>query len=309
MPLDYSAVEEYHVRLEKNGQFQQGRMWLGEGKEWEIEVSEGTPRLSAPHTPHTPMDPLHLFERVVTTLAPLDLRLRACGTCAHFRRSPHESGEGWLGYCSYRGTDADAPLLPGPVSLLAPDCHAYQPATETPPLADPYHLASQGELSDLHVTKALPAAPKKPKSLFGSLRDLLGLKKEEQEMIRAGVVERPGGQPCPVCGTRMTNRASVANADKRGEERVLSVWRCPHCSGNYLDDWFEAFVGSKSYDAERLYVVPPLEANAGAAIVVHCPRPDVKGCTCIANQHFDRWGDDLEQHGRRIKHRESVVSL
>jgi hypothetical protein len=55
--------------------------------------------------------------------------------------------------------------------------------------------------------------------------------------------------------------------------------------------------------------VPPVEANAAAAIVVHCPRPDVKGCTCIANQHFDRWGNELEKQGRRIKHRESVVSL
>jgi hypothetical protein len=107
----------------------------------------------------------------------------------------------------------------------------------------------------------------------------------------------------------MTNRASIANMDKRGEERVLSVWRCPHCQGNYLDDWFEAWVGSRAHDAERLYVVPPLEANEAAAIVVHCPRPDVKGCTCIANQHFDRWGDKLESTGRRIKARESVVSL
>ena len=62
-------------------------------------------------------------------------------------------------------------------------------------------------------------------------------------------------------------------------------------------------------DAERLYVVPPVEANAGAAIVVHCPRPDVKGCTCIANQFFDEWGNRLEKEGRRIKARESVVSF
>ena len=101
----------------------------------------------------------------------------------------------------------------------------------------------------------------------------------------------------------MTNRASITNADKRGNERVLSVWRCPHCYGNYLDDWFEAFIGSRARDGERLYVVPPVEANKGATIVVHCPRPDIKGPKTIANKHFDEWGDALEKIGRRIKHR------
>lgn len=304
MPLDYSAVEEYHVRLVKAGERTQGKMWLPEGQEWQVEITEGEPRVSAP-SGDGDMHPLALFQRTLETLDARGVQLRACGTCAFFRRSPAENGEGWLGYCTFRGDDPEGKI--GPVSLLAPDCHAYEATTATQALIDPHEVPVSQR--DPNNTNVLPSLPRQEKGVFGALKGLFGLKKEEHEMVRAGVVERPGGQPCPVCGTRMTNRASIANADKKGEERVLSVWRCPHCSGNYLDDWFEAYVGSKSYDAERLYVVPPVEANAGAAIVVHCPRPDVKGCTCIANQHFDKWGNDLETKGRRIKARESVVSL
>lgn len=316
MPLDYNAVEEYHVRLQKNSEFKQGRMWLGEQNEWEIEVTEGSPRLSAQMIEGNVMSPFRQFERVVKTLEPLNTRLRSCGTCAHFRRSPHENAEGWIGYCSYRGdqealgADAKVTMLLGEVSLLSADCHAYQATNETPPLAPLHDLALDGQIPDPDLTKKMPTVTLSfAQRTLNWLRNLLGLRKAESEIVRAGGVERPGGQPCAVCGTRMTNRASVANADKRGNERVLSVWRCPHCSTNYLDDWFEAFIGSKAHDGERLYVVPPVEANAGAAIIVHCPRPDVKGCNCPANQHFDKWGNALEGNGRRIKHRESVVSL
>jgi hypothetical protein len=306
MPLDYSAVEEYHIRLAKGSEVGQGRMWLPEGDEWQVEVTEGEPRTTAAHEMGAEMTPLRLFQRTRDHLEAQAVQMRVCGTCVFFRRSPAEHGEGWLGYCAYRNDNHEAPL--GTVALLAPDCHQYQSTTEAQPLIDPDEAPSTAR--DPNNTRALPSLPKEEKKgLFGSIRNLLGLNKEEPEMVRAGVVERPGGQPCPVCGTRMTNRASIANADKRGEERVLSVWKCPHCAGNFLDDWFEAYVGSKSYDAERLYVVPPIEANVAAAIVVHCPRPDVKGCTCIANQHFDKWGNELEKSGRRIKARESVVSL
>ena len=67
MPLDYNAVEEYHVRLEKNSEFKQGRMWLGEQNEWEIEVTEGSPRLSAQMIEGNVMSPFRQFERVVTS--------------------------------------------------------------------------------------------------------------------------------------------------------------------------------------------------------------------------------------------------
>jgi hypothetical protein len=305
----YLAVEEYRARLEKADVVFDGTLWLREGQEWEVETGTGE-RLSASVEEDADASPYSLFERVVETLAANDTRILCCGTCAHFRRSPAQDGKGWIGYCAYRGSDETAPPYPGGVALLAPDCHAYAYQGLDQPLADGVALYHTGQGSDPEATKVLPAAVKdEDKGLFAKLRGLLGLSKEGQEMVRAGVVERPGGQPCPVCGTRMTNRASVANADARGEERVLSVWRCPHCNGNYLDDWFEAYVGSRAHDAERLYVVPPVEADAAAAIVVHCPRPDVKGCTCIANQHFDRWGDELEKRGRRIKSRESVVSL
>ncbi len=306
MPLDYSAVEEYHVRLVKGGDKVQGKMWLPEGQEWQVEVTEAEPRTSASAETGASMAPLRLFQRTRDHLAEQDVQLSVCGTCAFFRRSPAEHGEGWLGFCSYRGDDLGTPL--GSVALLAPDCHQYQATSGEQPVIENEPGGSAPR--DPNNTRALPSLPKEEKkSLFGNIRNFLGLGKEEPEMVRAGVVERPGGQPCPVCGTRMTNRASIANADKRGEERVLSVWKCPHCAGNFLDDWFEAYVGSKSYDAERLYAVPPIEANAAAAIVVHCPRPDVKGCTCIANQHFDNWGNTLEKEGRRIRARESVVSL
>lgn len=306
MPLDYSAVEEYHVRLNKGGDKAQGKMWLPEGEEWQVEVTEGESRTVATHEPGAAMTPLRLFQRTRDHLEAQNVELRVCGTCTFFRRATAEQGEGWLGYCTYRGDDIGTPL--GTVALLAPDCHQYEATAEEQPIIENSDIPVTAR--DPNNTRALPALPKEEKKgLFGNIRNFLGLNKEEPEMVRAGVVERPGGQPCPVCGTRMTNRASIANADKKGEERVLSVWKCPHCSGNFLDDWFEAYVGSKSYDAERLYVVPPIEANAAAAIVVHCPRPDVKGCTCIANQHFDKWGNALEKTGRRIRARESVVSL
>jgi hypothetical protein len=308
--MTYLAVEEYHARLHKDGRPLDGKMWLRAEEEWEVEAGEGDERLAARVHAGADMSPRGLFCRVVENLASYDLQLNCCGTCANFRRSPHQEGRGWMGYCSYRGADAAAPAYPGEVALLAPDCHAYQPGDPDQPVATVTSFDASDQPGDPESTRTFTVtAEKEEGGMLSKLRSLLGLKKKEQEMVRAGVVERPGGQPCPACGTRMTNRASVANADPRGEERVLSVWNCPHCGGNYLDDWFEAYVGSRAHDAERLYVVPPVEANAAAAIVVHCPRPDVKGCTCIANQHFDRWGNELEKQGRRIKHRESVVSL
>jgi hypothetical protein len=307
--MSYLTVEEYRVTLERNGERLEGNLWVREAQEWELEAQAGEERLTAATQAEANMSPAGLFERLITNLETNDIRFHSCGTCANFRRSPH-STEGWMGFCSYRGGDPKAPPLPGEVALLAPSCPAFAYTGTDQPAADTFTFGEEDQHLDPDSTRALPAAEKdEGKGLFGSIRRMLGLKKKEPEMVRAGVVERPGGQPCPVCGTRMTNRASIANADKRGEERVLSVWRCPHCHGNYLDDWFEAYVGSRAHDAERLYVVPPVEANAGAAIVVHCPRPDVKGCTCIANQFFDEWGNRLEKEGRRIKARESVVSF
>lgn len=310
MPLDYSAVEEYHVNLEQDGKYSTGKVWIMNQPEWEIEIKEGMPRLSAEALPENIATPFRQFERLVGVVEAQKVQLRTCGTCAHFRRNPDQAhSEDWIGYCSYQGNDIAAPPLPGQVSLLAADCHLYQAAKESPPFATDEELSySNPSASDPHETKALPVAQPK-KGFFNQVLRLFGLEKEEVIDVRAGVMERPGGQPCPVCGTRMTNRASITNADKRGNERVLSVWRCPHCYGNYLDDWFEAFIGSRARDGERLYVVPPVEANKGAAIVVHCPRPDIKGPQTIANKHFDEWGDALEKIGRRIKHRESVVSL
>jgi len=310
MPLNYNAVEEYHVRLDKNGELNEGRIWLSEESEWQIEIQEGSTRLSAPQSPQNIMVPFQQFGRMVSMVEQQAARLRTCGTCSHFRRSPHENAEGWMGYCTYRHEATNDLLERCDVSLLSADCYDYQQATQTPPVIPLQQIAPDGKIPDPELTKQMPIfKPTFSQKILNSLRTFFGLGQGETEYVRAGVVERPGGQPCAVCGTRMTNRASVANADKRGNERVLSVWACPHCSTNYLDDWFEAFVGSRARDGERLYVVPPVEANEGAAIVVNCPRPDVKGCNCIANQHFDKWGNALEKAGRRIKHRESVVSL
>jgi hypothetical protein len=308
--MNVLTVEEYHVTLARDGERIEGNLWVREGEEWELEAQAGEERLTAEAHADAEMTPASLFERMVANLEPSGILFHSCGTCANFRRSPQATG-GWMGYCSYRGGERTAPPLPGEVALLAPSCPAFQYSGPNQPAAEWVLVEQEESLADPEATRALPAATEKEdgKGLFGSIRRMLGLKRKEPEMVRAGVVERPGGQPCPVCGTRMTNRASIANADQRGEERVLSVWRCPHCQGNYLDDWFEAYVGSKAHDAERLYVVPPVEANAGAAIVVNCPRPDVKGCTCIANQFFDEWGNRLEKEGRRIKARESVVSF
>lgn len=308
--MNYLNVEEYRVTLEREGKRIEGNLWVHEGQEWALEAQAGEERLVAEARAEANMEPAGLFERMIDNLKATNVRFHGCGTCANFRRNP-QAADGWMGYCSYRGGERTAPPLPGEVALLAPSCQAFQYSGVGQPLADWAIVEREDGLADPEATRALPAATGKDdaKGVLGSIRRMLGLKRKEPEMVRAGVVERPGGQPCPVCGTRMTNRASIANADQRGEERVLSVWRCPHCQGNYLDDWFEAYVGSKAHDAERLYVVPPVEANAGAAIVVHCPRPDVKGCTCIANQFFDEWGNRLEKAGRRIKARESVVSF
>lgn len=310
MPLNYNAVEEYHVRLHKNGELVPGRIWLSENEEWQVDVNESSARLSAAQDPQHVMTPFKQFERLVRILEEQEIRIQTCGTCTHFRRSPHEEAEGWMGYCPYRHETAKSLPERNEVSLLSADCHAYQQATQPPPIIPLKQLAHNGQIPDPELTKQMPVfKPTTTQRLINRLRKLFGLQESETEYVRAGVIERPGGQPCAVCGTRMTNRASVANADKRGNERVLSVWYCPHCSTNYLDDWFEAFVGSRARDGERLYVVPPIEANKGAAVVEHCPRPDIKGCNCIANQHFDKWGNALEKTGRRIKHRESVVSL
>ena len=42
MPLNYNAVEEYHVRLDKNGELEEGRIWLSQESEWQVEIQEGS---------------------------------------------------------------------------------------------------------------------------------------------------------------------------------------------------------------------------------------------------------------------------
>ncbi|MDQ4077174.1 MAG: hypothetical protein M3220_13110, partial [Chloroflexota bacterium] len=86
--MDYSSVEEYHVRLEKDGALLGGRMWLREEQEWEVEAVAGSERLAATVEADVDMRPHSLFQRVVEKLGEHDTRIWCCGTCAHFRCGP-----------------------------------------------------------------------------------------------------------------------------------------------------------------------------------------------------------------------------
>ena len=198
MPLDYSAVEEYHVNLEQDGEYSTGKVWMMNKPEWEIEVKEGMPRLSAEALPENIATPFRQFERLVGIVQAQNIQLRTCGTCAHFRRNPDQQHrEDWIGYCSYQGNDMAAPPLPGEVSLLAADCHLYQVAKESPPFATVEELSyNNNHGSDPHETKVLPAVQPK-KGFFNKVLRLLGLQKEEVIDVRAGVMERPGVNHAP----------------------------------------------------------------------------------------------------------------
>ncbi|GEM_PF-6528887 len=304
--MSYLNVEEYRVRVRQGDAEIDGAVWVREGREWELEAGDLRLVADASAVPETRPD--GFFARLKETLEADNVYLLTCGTCAFFRRSDNPADDGWRGYCTWSSDEAPAGP-PEQVTLLAPNCHrfAYRPGAPEP--VDPEWLArarqAEGELDE---TAVLPQI-EEPRGLVGLIRRLLGRPSSPRPTVPTAIIERPGGQPCPCCGTRMTNRASISNVDETGSERIFSVWRCPHCLGNFLDDWLEAFVGSRARDAERIYVVPPAEANLGVKMVARCPRPDEKGCTCVANRHFDEWGDFLYREGRRMKHRESVVSL
>lgn len=304
--MSYLNVEEYRVRVRRGDEEIDGAVWVREGREWELEA--GDLRLVADESDVPETRPEVFFGRLKETLEASGVQLMTCGTCAFFRRSPDPADGGWKGYCIWQMPDGPSGPLEK-VTLLAPNCHhfVYRPGPIEE--VDPELLArSRQAAEDLEETALLPQI-EEPRGVIGFIRRLLGRQPSPRPTVPTAVIERPGGQPCPCCGTRMTNRASISNMDEEGGERIFSVWRCPHCLGNFLDDWLEAYVGSRARDAERIYVVPPAEANFGVKMVARCPRPDEKGCTCAANQHFDEWGNRLYREGRRMKHRESVVSL
>lgn len=309
---DYLTVEEYRVHLWRDAKNADAIVWVRQGKEWEL-GGENIPTIVAEAQASNEGGPTALFRRLVETLEAERFQLRTCGTCTHFRRDPQPGqAHGWRGFCNYTAPEAFAAGAgPGVVTLLAPDCHhySYREGEAATAKAVPGVAPEESRLPDPETTLPLRTRGEEPKGLLGTIRRFFAPKKEEAPLIPTGIIERPGGQPCPSCGTRMTNRASIANATPEGDERIFSVWRCPHCYGNYLDDWFEAYVGSKARDAERLYVVPPSEADVGVEKVAECPRPDVKGCTCVSNQWFGEWGDRLKQEGRRMQHRESVMDI
>lgn len=302
-----SSIRDYRIRVRVPDEAAPtaGTVWVREEDlEWEVEA--GDVRLVTDVSDLGKARRDVVFRQLRRKLADDGVRLQTCGTCVHFRRaSTGDDEEGWRGYCVWQDPEDEA-WRPEAVAVLAPDCHhfAYRegPAEE---LDEALPADPTPEVPPADETASQPAT-----GLLAVLKRLLGRSDAaEEQYVRTGAIERPGGQPCPCCATRMTNRASIANVSEAGEERILSVWRCPHCGGNYLDDWFEAYVGSRARDAERLYVVPPSTANVGARIVLKCPRPEIKGCTCVANQWFDEWGDGLYGVGRRAAHRESVVSL
>ncbi|MDQ7028532.1 MAG: hypothetical protein Q9O62_01490 [Ardenticatenia bacterium] len=304
--MSYLNVEEYRVRVHRDDGEVDGAVWVREGQEWELEAANLHLVADASAVPETRPDVF--FARLKETLEADGVRLLTCGTCAFFRRSDAPDDDGWKGYCTW--SSDELPISPPEhVTLLAPNCHRFAYRQGPPEPVDSTWLAqARSAEEDQEETAVLPQLDK-PRGLIGIVRRLLGRTPATRPAVPTAIIERPGGQPCPCCGTRMTNRASISNVDETGSERIFSVWRCPHCLGNFLDDWLEAFVGSRARDAERIYVVPPAEANMGVKMVARCPRPDEKGCTCVANRHFDTWGDFLYQHGRRMKHRESVVSL
>lgn len=310
--MTYLNVEEYRVRLGRDGEVLQGAVWVRELREWELEA--GDVRHVAAASSEAESRPELFFRRMVATLEPENLWLRTCGTCVHFRRSAQEGAveSGWSGFCDYSAPESfEKGSQPGVVALLAADCHHFEYRQGEPQPAETLlGVAGENHAPDPETTLPMRTRTTSEKGgLLGAIRRLLGGASTETPTTPTGVIERPGGQPCPVCGTRMTNRASITNATPEGDERVFSLWRCPNCHTNCLDDWLEAYVGSKSRDAERLYVVPPSEADVAVDKVRQCPRPDIKGCTCISNQWFEAWGDRLLEKGRRIQHRESVVSL
>ncbi|HBY96701.1 MAG TPA: hypothetical protein DEP84_22605 [Chloroflexi bacterium] len=310
--MTYLNVEEYRVRLSREGEMLPGAVWVRESREWELEAGE-VHRVAAA-TSEAESGPELFFHRMVETLEHENLWLRTCGTCIYLRRSAEEGAveSGWSGFCNYSAPESfEKGSEPGVVSVLAADCHHFEYRQGEPLPADALlGGADEVRLPDPETTLPIRTRTVEEKGgLLGAIKKLFSGGSEEKPRVPTGIIERPGGQPCPVCGTRMTNRASITNATPEGDERVFSVWRCPNCHCNCLDDWLEAYVGSKARDAERLYVVPPSEADVAVDKVGQCPRPDIKGCTCVSNQWFEAWGDRLLEKGRRIQHRESVVSL
>lgn len=307
------SVMDYRVRVgvEASDEPVDGEIWVREEDlEWEVEAADTRLVTDVSDAGAARRDVV--FNQLRDKLGDEGVRLRTCGTCAFFRAAPdgEDDENGWLGYCTKEHPE-NPESVPDQVALLAPDCHEFEYREGSAHRIDITELRQAGlnTPADVDATAPMPQQDEQETGLFGFVKRLFNIGGTQEEYVRTGVIERPGGQPCACCGTRMTNRASIANMSESGEERILSVWRCPHCHGNYLDDWFEAYVGSRARDAERLYVVPPAVTNVAVEMVAKCPRPDTKGCTCVANQWFDKWGDGLHGVGRRAKHRESVVSL
>lgn len=289
-------VEEYRVRISKDGTCVDGAVWTRAGREWELEAGQSRANVTAAATPYA------YFDRLASALENDEARLMTCGTCVFFRKAAGD--DGWGGYCAWQHDEAPQASphpVTLPVTLLSPNCHHFVYRRGPVETAARRASVEQKMRRNGNGSNASGSARFAPVAM---VRRLFGTEPEVPEVEQA---ERSGSQPCPCCGTSMINRGFVSNVDEQGEERVFSIWRCTACRSGYLDDYREAYVGSRARDGERLYVVAPADADVAAEMAARCPRPYTKGCTCVGNRWFDEWAAELEETGRRIAHRESVV--
>ena len=213
------------------------------------------------------------------TLRSHNLRLRACGSCAHWRQQSASNEDGVpLGRCSWRGPDVTQRDIPPALlvqSMLAVDCRHWQdagfqydeqePEQAVLPAPAPMRKRAEQETNERwtwwgRLKRALVGQPDVESNADGA------------RGWEAIVVERSGvgagTEQCHACNGRIANLGALTVATEQGDKETFSVWRCRLCYTFYLNDWIDRWERLESLETEETYYrLAPAEALAVLAVI------------------------------------------
>ena len=228
------------------------------------------------------------FRRTLrTALRQRNYRLRACGSCAHWRPQTNAATAdgislGCCAWCSNQSTlGREIPPALALQSMLAVDCRHWQFDGFRPDDAEP--------------APAVPGAPSSPPppvprraeqesnerwTLWGQVRRLLA-GAQSTPTPPPSTTERPwaeivversgvgaGTEQCHACNGRIANLGALTVATGEGDKQTFSVWRCRRCYTFYLNDWIDRWERTDSLETEETYFrLAPAEALEVLAVI------------------------------------------
>ncbi len=207
-----------------------------------------------------------------------NLRLRACGSCAHWRAQNASTEDGVpLGRCTWCGPANTTPRAVPPAllaqSMLAIDCRHWQ---------DDDFRFDEPELPQMEapapMRKRAEQETNERWTWWGQLKRALAGRQEGEALAggergwEAIVVERSGvgagTERCHACNGRIANLGALTVATEQGDKQTFSVWRCRLCYTFYLNDWIDRWERMESLETEETYYrLAPAEALEVLAVI------------------------------------------